>query len=129
MMKVTAFIGSARKKHTYHATEQFLQNLQSQSRGDVVYELVSLSEYNLQVCKGCKLCSDKGEEFCPLHDDRDVLLDKMMHSDGVVFATPNYSFQVSALMKILLDRLGFVFRRPRFFGKTFTGIVSPRLNQ
>jgi hypothetical protein len=27
-------------------------------------------------------------------------------------------------MKIFLDRLGFVFHRPRFFGKTFTSIVS-----
>jgi multimeric flavodoxin WrbA len=26
-------------------------------------------------------------------------------------------------MKIFLDRLGFVFHRPRFFGKTFTSIV------
>lgn len=29
MMKVTAFIGSARKQHTYHAAEQLLQQLQS----------------------------------------------------------------------------------------------------
>jgi hypothetical protein len=48
----------------------------------------------------------------------------MMTSDGVVFAFPNYSFQVSAIMKKFLDRLGFVFRRPLFFGKTFTSIVA-----
>jgi len=47
-----------------------------------------------------------------------------MSSDGVVFATPNYSYQVSAIMKMFLDRLGFVFHRPRFFGKTFTSIVA-----
>jgi hypothetical protein len=59
-----------------------------------------------------------------LKDDRDVLIEKMMVSDGVVFASPNYSFHVSALMKIFLDRLGFVFHRPCFFGKTFTSIVT-----
>ena len=32
-MKVTAFIGSARKQHTYNASEQFLQKLRS--RGDI----------------------------------------------------------------------------------------------
>jgi hypothetical protein len=53
-----------------------------------------------------------------------VLIEKMMTSDGVVFATPNYSYQVSAIMKMFLDRLGFVFHRPRFFGKTFTSIVA-----
>ncbi|MBN2029507.1 flavodoxin family protein, partial [bacterium] len=55
---------------------------------------------------------------------RDVLIEKMMTSDGVVFASPNYSFNVSGSMKVFLDRLGFVFHRPCFFGKAFTGIVT-----
>jgi len=121
-MKVTAFIGSAQKQHTYHATEQFLRNLQS--LGNVDYEIVRLSEYNLQICKGCKLCTDKGEEFCPLNDDRDKLVEKMAQSDGVVFATPNYAFQVSGLMKVFLDRFNPYLHRPQFFGKAFTSIVA-----
>jgi multimeric flavodoxin WrbA len=122
MKKVTAFVGSARKKSTYNAVRQFLDNLQA--LGDVEYEIVALSDYQLGTCRGCKQCFEKGEEFCPLKDDRDVLIGKIMASDGVVFASPNYSFQVSAIMKIFLDRLGFVFHRPRFFGKTFTSIVA-----
>jgi len=121
-MKVTAFIGSARKKHTYNASEQFLQKLQS--LGDIEYDIVSLSDYNLLTCKGCKLCTDKGEALCPLKDDRDRLIKKMKNSDGVIFASPNYFFQVSALMKLFLDRLGFFGHRPCFFGKTFTSIVA-----
>jgi multimeric flavodoxin WrbA len=120
-MKVTAFIGSGRKRYTYNASEKFLKNLQSY--GDIDYELVMLNDYNLGTCKGCKLCLDKGEELCPFKDDRDILIEKMENSDGVIFASPNYSFQVSALMKIFLDRLAFNFHRPRYFGKTFTSIV------
>jgi len=56
-----------------------------------------------------------------------MLFGKIMASDGVVFALPNYSFQVSGFMKIFLDRLGFVFHRPRFFGKAFTSIVCQGL--
>ena len=52
-----------------------------------------------------------------------LLVDKMMASGGVVFATPNYAFQVSGMMKVFLDRIGYIFHRPRFFGKTFTSIV------
>jgi multimeric flavodoxin WrbA len=122
MKRVTAFVGSARKKWTYNAVCQFLDNLQS--LGDIEYGIVALSDYRLGTCRGCRICFDKGEEFCPLKDDRDVLIEKIMASDGVVFASPNYSFQVSAIMKIFLDRLGFVFHRPRFFGKTFTSIVA-----
>jgi multimeric flavodoxin WrbA len=121
-VKVTAFVGSARKGHTYDAVAQFLRNLQSM--GDVEVEIVRLKDYNLELCKGCKVCIDRGEARCPLKDDRDVLLGKMMASDGVVLASPNYSFQVSGIMKAFLDRLGFGFHRPRFFGKAFTSIVT-----
>ena len=122
MKKVTAFVGSARKKHTHAAVVQLLSNLQSM--GDLEYEIVRLSDYRLEVCRGCKVCFEKGEEYCPLKDDRDVLIEKMMASDGIVVASPNYSFQVSAIMKTFLDRLAFAFHRPRFFGKTFTSIVA-----
>jgi multimeric flavodoxin WrbA len=121
-MKVIAIIGSARKKHTYEATERLLKKLQL--LGDVEYELVQLSDYSLGTCRGCKLCLDRGEELCNLKDDRNIILEKMENSDGVVFASPNYSFHVSALMKQFLDRLGFLFHRPRYFGKAFTGIVA-----
>ena len=121
MKKVVTFVGSARKRLTYYAACQFLENLQS--FGEVEYEIVQLSQYHLGTCKGCKRCFEEGEEFCPLKDDRDALIEKIMGSDGVVIATPNYSFQVSGITKIFLDRLGFVFHRPRFFGKAFTNIV------
>ena len=121
-MKVTAFIGSARKKHTYYAAEKVLRKLQS--FGEIEYEIVSLSDYNLQLCRGCKLCTDRGEELCPLKDDRDKLFEKMINSDGVIFASPNYSFNVSGLMKIYLDRFNPLLHRPQFFGRTFTSIVA-----
>lgn len=122
MKRVIAFVGSARKQSTFNAACQFLNNLQAY--GDVEYEIVALSDYRLGTCRGCKQCFVKGEEFCPLKDDRDVLIEKIMAADGVVFASPNYSFQVSAVMKIFLDRLGFIFHRPCFFGKTFTSVVT-----
>ncbi|MBI9108277.1 MAG: flavodoxin family protein [Spirochaetales bacterium] len=121
-MKVTAFIGSARKKHCWQAAEKFLQNLKTM--GDVEYEIIRLSDYNLQICRGCKLCIEKGEQHCPLKDDRDILIEKMRRSDGVVFAVPNYTFQISGLMKVFLDRLAYICHRPEFFGKTYTGIVA-----
>jgi multimeric flavodoxin WrbA len=120
-MKVTAFVGSARKKHTYKATEQLIYKLQS--FGDVECEIISLSDFHIEVCKGCMLCLNKGEELCPFKDDRNMLIDKMNNSDGIIFASPNYSFNVSGLMKVFLDRIGFIFHRPRFFGKACTSIV------
>ena len=121
MKKVIAFIGSARKKHTHAGVGQFFDHLQSLAEVDC--EPIVLSDYRIETCRGCRVCFDQGEELCPLKDDRDILLQKMHASDGVVFASPVYSFQVTAIMKIFLDRLGFVFHRPCFFGKTCSSIA------
>jgi len=121
MKKVTAFVGSARKMDTYEAASRLLDDLRS--RGDVETEIVRLHDYELGICRGCKVCFSRGEEFCPVKDDRDALIGKLEAADGVVLATPNYSFQVSGVTKLFLDRLGFVFHRPRFFGRAFTSIV------
>jgi multimeric flavodoxin WrbA len=122
MKKVTAFIGTQTKKHTYQAVQEFEKNLKQY--GEVEFEYVFLNDYHLEFCRGCKVCFDKGEEYCPIKDDRDLLLEKMEQSDGVIFATPNYAFQLSARMKNLFDRTAFIDHRPRFFGKTFTAIVT-----
>jgi len=122
MKRVTAFVGSARKKHTHDAVVQFLSKLQAM--GDVEYEIVTLSDYTLKPCRGCQLCFEKGEEFCPLKDDRDVLMDKIAASDVVVLASPNYCGDVSGIMKMFVDRFGFACHRPRYFGKVCTSIVS-----
>ncbi len=121
MKKIVAFVGSARKRHTYDAVHQFLRNVHA--LGPIESEVVRLSDCVLKPCRGCLTCFGRGEEFCPLDDDRDLLMGKMMAADAVVFATPTYSFQVSGTMKLFLDRLGFVFHRPRYFGKLFTSIV------
>lgn len=122
MKKVTVFIGSPRKQATYQVVQEFEKYLKSYVEID--FEYVFLKDYQLKYCTGCKLCFNKGEEYCPLKDDRDLLIDKINNSDGIIFATPNYAFQVTALMKNFLDRLAFIFHRPRFFGKTFTAIVT-----
>ena len=120
--KVTAFIGSPRKEATYQMVLEFEKDLRSY--GEIHFEYVFLKDYHLEYCKGCKVCFEKGEEYCPSKDDWNLLYEKMNNSDGVIFATPNYSFQVTALMKNFLDRLAFGFHRPRFFAKTFTAIVT-----
>lgn len=125
MKKVTAFVGSARKKHTQDAVRQLMEHLRQLE--DIECEIVNLADHRIELCLGCKLCFEKGEEACPHKDDRDVLIEKMTTSDGVVFASPSYMFQVSALMKALIDRLAFVGHRPRFFGKTFTSVVTQGL--
>lgn len=122
MKQVTAFIGTDSKQGTYKAVLEFEKSLKQYT--DINFEYVFLSDYHLELCHSCLNCFLKGEEFCPSKDDRDKLIEKIWHSDGIIFATPNYAFQVSARMKNFIDRMSFIYHRPRFFGKAATSIVS-----
>ena len=122
MKKVTAFIGTDSRQATYEAVLEFEKSLRQYAPID--FEYVSLIDYRLEHCHSCLQCFLKGEEYCPSKDDRDKLLNKMERSDGIIFATPNYAFQVTARMKNFIDRMSFIYHRPRFFGKAATAIVT-----
>lgn len=122
MKKITIFIGTPRKGSTYNASQELIKNIEAHNQIDAEY--VFINDYNLEYCRGCKLCFNKGEEYCPLKDDRDILLEKINSSDGVIFASPNYALQITATMKNLIDRMAFVFHRPQYFDKTFMSLVT-----
>jgi multimeric flavodoxin WrbA len=122
MKKITIFIGTSRKGSTYNASQELIKNIEAYNQIDVEY--VFIDDYNLKHCRGCKLCFNKGEEYCSLKDDRDILLEKINSSDGVIFASPNYAFQITATMKNFIDRIAFIFHRPQYFDKTFMSLVT-----
>ena len=124
MNRVTAFIGSARRKHTYNAAMRLLEDIQSRNNSESDFEIIRLSEHHLGICRSCKACRDHGEELCPLEDDRDPLIDKMIASAGVVIATPNDSFQVSGHTEDLPGQARGHLPPPLFFGKTSTSIMA-----
>lgn len=120
---IVAVMGSYRKKHTYRTVQQFEERLRS--RGEFDFEYVWLKDLDLRSCRGCFLCLERGEEFCPgKNDDVQKVFEKMMRANGVILASPVYSLQVTALMKLLLDRLAYIFHRPCFFHKSFIPIVT-----
>ncbi|HSA32652.1 MAG TPA: NAD(P)H-dependent oxidoreductase [bacterium] len=120
--KIVVFHGSPRRKETYAFVQQFEKALAA--LGPVEVEHVLLKDANIQFCRGCFACLSRGEEFCPLKDDIPALVAKMHAADGVVFATPNYSLQVTAIMKNFLDRCAFIFHRPALFHKVSIALVT-----
>lgn len=122
MKKVIAVIGTATRRHTYRAVQEFEKSLKE--REEIDFEYIFLSDFRLEICLGCRLCFDKGEENCSLKDDRDLLLDKIERADGVVFATPNYAFHAAARLKNFLDRIAYLNHRPRFFHQACTAVVT-----
>jgi len=121
-MKVLAIMGSPRKGQTNRMLNRFEKELKA--LGEIDFEYLMLRELNLQPCKGCANCLEVGEDKCPLKDDRDLILQKLSEADGVIFASPNYSLQVSGLMKLFLDRFAYIFHRPCFFGTTAMAFIT-----
>jgi multimeric flavodoxin WrbA len=122
MKNLLAIIGSPRKNgRTNKIVKMFVESINNYAKTNVEY--IYLCDYNILTCKGCELCLKKGEEFCPLDDHTAFLYNKIINSDGVIIASPNYALQVSSLTKIFLDRLAFIFHRPCFFHKAWIPIV------
>lgn len=119
---VTLLVGSPRRRGaTFNAAEKFASNLEK--LGGVETKIVWLGDYNIGMCRGCKLCVTHGEDRCPLKDERDLVIGEMLAADGFVLASPNYSWQVPGMLKVFLDRLAFAMHRPRLHGKIATAIV------
>ncbi|MFZ5352407.1 MAG: flavodoxin family protein [Bacillota bacterium] len=127
-MKILIIIGSARKNgNTSRVMRLFKEQLydaSSETDTDMKIDMIYLAEQNIQQCKGCRLCFDKGEESCPLKDDLLSIRAKMTEADAVIFASPVYVEDVSGTMKNFIDRLAFICHRPEFAGKTAFCVVT-----
>lgn len=76
-------------------------------------ELIKLRDYKIGYCKACySTCNTQCHFYCTCYakgttladDMTDKLYDKILESDGIIFATPVNNFSISTLMKTFLDR-------------------------
>ena len=120
MKKVLIIEASSRKGFSSEIAMQIKEEMSQKAEMEVIH----LRDYHIARCKGCCACLSLGSAACPLReDDVKLILEKMVHSDGVIFVTPNYSLSVPGILKDLFDRLAFVFHRPRLFGKACLPVV------
>lgn len=70
-------------------------------------ELISLTDKTIGFCKGCLACQKT--QRCVIHDDADMIAQKALTADVLVFATPVYYYEISGQMKTLLDRMNPLF--------------------
>lgn len=73
----------------------------AQEAGNKV-EAVFFREKNIGFCKGCLACTKTNR--CVIKDDAAELVEKMLATDVIAFATPIYYYEMSGQMKTLLDR-------------------------
>jgi multimeric flavodoxin WrbA len=78
------------------------QALSGASAAGAEAEYLRLCKFNIIPCSACGACYTTGE--CPLGDDFQAVLPKILAADRIIFATPIFFMSVCAQAKILIDR-------------------------
>jgi multimeric flavodoxin WrbA len=108
-MKVMAFNGSARKDgNTAILIRTVFSELEKEG---IETELFQLAGKKIRGCIACYKCMKNKDRRCSVK--KDVLnecIEKMETADGIILGSPTYFADVSAEMKALIDRAGFVAR-------------------
>jgi len=68
-MRILAICGSPRKGNTY----KVMKTIQD-SFPEIEYKILMLKDLNFELCRGCYSCVVKGEEYCPIKDNRDMII-------------------------------------------------------
>ena len=72
-------------------------------------ELYQLAGKKIQGCTACMQCFENRNKRCSIETDvLNECLEKMLAADGIILGSPTYFTDVTAEMKGLIDRAGFV---------------------
>ena len=108
-MKVVAFNGSARKDgNTAILIRRVLSELQEEGLST---EMMQLAGRRIRGCTACRKCHENMNKRCAIDDDfANEAIEKMLAADGIILGSPTYFADVTAEMKALIDRAGYVAR-------------------
>jgi multimeric flavodoxin WrbA len=107
MTNVVAFNGSPRPGgNTSILLGQVLQELEKEG---ITTEFVQVGGEKIRGCTACMKCFGNRDKRCVFDDDIvNTCIGKMVEADGIILGSPVYFTDVTAEMKALIDRAGFV---------------------
>jgi len=113
-MKIIALCGSPRR--TITRTGQLTRELLAgAAAAGAETEYVDIGQLKLNFCVACDKCHEVGR--CIQKDDFEPFMEKVLAADGFVLASPVYCYQVTAQLKVFIDRLGGYIHCQKLLGK------------
>lgn len=105
--KIIAINGShsGKKGYTHFLIEKLFSGAIKQGSK---CEEITLSELNINICKGCGVCNKEKHLLRCIYEEKDdiaMVFNKMREADIIIYATPIYIFNMSGLMKVFIDRM------------------------
>lgn len=106
-MKVVAVSGSARKSgNTAALVEHAFEDLRAAGHD---CELIELAGKEVRGCTACNKCRTTQDRQCHGRDDfGNEVISRLDAADAIILASPTYFADVSAEMKAIIDRAGYV---------------------
>ena len=100
-MKIVAILGSphGQKGATGSVLAEMLKGAEA---AGAVAATLCLTQYEVRPCCACDHCHKTGA--CVIKDDYAVVRTALLNADGIILASPNYIFSVTAQLKAVLDR-------------------------
>lgn len=99
--KILILSGSPRKEGNSDLLADEFEKGAKESGHEV--EKIRVAEKDIGYCKACYFCK-RNSGRCIQEDDMENILQKMIDSDVIVFATPVYFYSIDAQLKTLIDR-------------------------
>jgi multimeric flavodoxin WrbA len=121
VVKILALMSSYRKRgNTARIVEMIeveMEALAARREEPLEFEMLYLGHVEIEFCRGCRTCFDRGEEQCPLKDDVPAIRAKIDAADGIILASPVYVDDVNGILKNWIDRMAYICHRPAFADK------------
>ena len=113
-MKIIGLLGSPHglKGNTARLMRHVLDGAESEG---ATSETIVLTGKNVLPCLACDACHKKGK--CVQKDEFETIREKVLEADGLVLASPNYIFHVSAQLKAFMDRCACTIHCPGLRGQ------------
>lgn len=108
-MKIVGVNGSARRQgNTAALIEAAFAPLRAAGHE---CELIELAGKDVRGCTACGVCREKADRQCHgRRDDANAVITALFDADAILLGSPTYFADVTAEMKALIDRAGYVAR-------------------
>jgi len=118
-MKIVAIAGSPRVNgNTSYLMDEALEEA---SRFGIKTEKIVVTQFQISPCQGHDEC--QAFNSCPQQDDAELILRKLYDADGIILASPVYYYNVTAQLKVLIDRSRFYRRHKKRMKARCAGII------
>lgn len=117
--KLLGIVGSYRKLGN---SEIVVKSTAEKLGSDWELSLISLPRLKIEPCKGCYVCLLPGKQ-CNIRDDMEWIIDRILETDAIILAAPDYVLGPVGIVKMLADRAIQTQEFIREFGKKKTAVA------